>query len=77
LKTFEEEIKNLNHLAFLYVYNSEQDKSKQMTEQILKPTMDELAGYLKFYAYDCQYEEVKNAKERFKMCENEDYTPFF
>ena len=39
--------------------------------------MDQLKGYLKFYAFDCQNEEIKSAKERFKMCEKEDYTPFF
>ena len=76
-KNFEEGIDKSNHLMFLYVFDSKSDKSSQMNEQILKPVMDELKGYLKFYAFDCQNEEVQNNKDRFKMCENEEHTPFF
>ena len=43
---------------------------------IIKPLTEELKGYLKFVAFDCHNEEVKNSG-RFKMCEKEEYTPFF
>ena len=63
-------------MNFLYVFDSLQDKSEQMNSQIIIPLTEELKGYLKFYAFDCRDPEVKDSG-RFKMCENEDYTPFF
>ena len=68
LEGFEDYFTKSNNLIFLYVFDSKQDRSTQLTEQILKPIMDELKGYLKFYAFDCQNETVSSQKERFKMC---------
>jgi hypothetical protein len=47
-----------------------------MTEQIIKTTVEELKGYLKFYAFDCAEPFVKEAK-RFTVCDNEEHTPYF
>ncbi|CDW85441.1 UNKNOWN [Stylonychia lemnae] len=73
---FEEEIqKKSDQLVFLYVFDSEQQKSQQMNDQIMKPILEELKNYCQWYAYDCHEPEVKDSK-KFKMCENEDHTPF-
>ena len=74
--TFDEETQGSNHLVFIYVFDSQQEKSKQMSENIIAPTAKELKGYLKFYAFDCRNTEVKSSG-RFTMCDNEEYTPFF
>jgi hypothetical protein len=47
-----------------------------MTTQIIVPAIEELKGYAKWYAFDCQEAEVKDSK-RFTMCDKEEYTPFF
>lgn len=77
MKEFEDGLNKNNHLIFLYVFDSKSDRSSQMNNQILKPVLDELKGYFKIYAFDCQHEEVKAQKDRFKMCDNEEHTPFF
>jgi hypothetical protein len=39
--------------------------------------LEELKGYFKFVAFDCQEQSVKD-NQRFKqMCEKEEYLPFF
>jgi|LauGreDrversion4_2_1035121.scaffolds.fasta_scaffold1166857_2 hypothetical protein len=48
-----------------------------MTDMIINPVIEELKGYFKLLAFDCNELEVK-ASQRFKqICENEDYKPFF
>ena len=51
------ELENLmlktNYLNMIYVIDSQQDKSAQMTEQIIKPLLNELKGYFKLYVFDC------------------------
>jgi hypothetical protein len=64
-------------MIFLYVFDSQQDKSKQMNEQILSTTLEELKGYFKFLAFDCQDEGVKAEKRFTQLCEKDDHVPFF
>jgi hypothetical protein len=74
---FEESIQSTDQLLFLYVFDAENEKSKQMNTQIIGPTLEELKGYFKFVAFDCQ-EQVVKENQRFKqMCEKEEYLPFF
>ncbi len=60
---------------FIYVFDGEQDKSKQMTDMIINPVTEELKHYVRWYGFDCNKEEIKNSK-RFQMCDNPEYTPF-
>ena len=76
LATFDEDVKKSDHLTFLYVFDSTQERSTQMTEQIINPTVDELQDYVRWYAFDCQDPDIK-ASKRFNMCDKEDYTPWF
>ena len=77
IEEFESTISKSNHLIFLYVFDSQLERSKQMNEMILKPIMDELKGYLNFVGFDCQNPDVRAQTERFKMCQDEEHTPFF
>ena len=48
-----------------------------MNQQMLSPVLDEMKGYFKFTAFDCQEELVKKSQRFKQMCEKEEYTPFF
>jgi len=41
----------------------------------MKPILEEMKHYCTWYAYDCNEPEVKDSG-KFKMCDNDDYTPF-
>lgn len=77
---FEQTMQGEDSLMFLYVFDSELERSKQMTEQIINPILDELKGYFKLYAFDCQ-DKLVALHDRFKQfCEDdkrEERTPFF
>jgi hypothetical protein len=47
------------------VIDSTQEKSQQMTDQIVKPLIKELNGYMKVFVFDCMYEKVQKEKEKF------------
>ena len=51
MSVFDSDVGNSDHLIFLYVYTGDGDRSGQLTEQIMKPVMEELEGYLTFYAF--------------------------
>jgi hypothetical protein len=74
---FEEAMQTTDTLMFLYVFDSEQEKSQQVNKQILSPLLDEMKGYFKFVAFDCQEDQVKQSQRFKQMCEKEEYTPFF
>jgi thioredoxin-like negative regulator of GroEL len=56
---FEDTVQTTDNLIFLYVFDSEQDKSQQVNKQILSPILDEMKGYFKLVAFDCQEDHVK------------------
>jgi hypothetical protein len=48
-----------------------------MNSQIVSPVLDEIKGYFKFFAFNCQEEGIK-ASARFKdLCSKDDHLPFF
>ena len=74
---FESVMSTSDQMILLYVFDSEQDKSKQMNSQIVSPVLDEMKGYFKFLAFNCQEEEIKNS-QRFKdLCAKDTNIPFF
>ena len=74
---FEQVMANPDHMMFLYVFDSEQEKSKQMNSQIVSPVLDEMKGYFKFLAFNCQEEEVKKSQRFKEMCSKDDHLPYF
>jgi hypothetical protein len=42
---FEELMQTTDKLLFLYVFDSQQDKSKQMNTQMISPLVEELKGF--------------------------------
>jgi hypothetical protein len=48
-----------------------------MTDLIVNPMLDELRGYAKLLAFDCNNEEVKGSTRFKQICEKEDHVPFF
>lgn len=74
---FETMMTTSDHMIFLYVFDSEQEKSKQMNSQIVSPVLDEMKGYFKFLAFNCQEEEIKIGQRFKEMCAKDTNIPFF
>ena len=74
---FEEMMSSSDHMMFIYVFDSEQEKSKQMNSQIVSPVLDEIKGYFKFLAFNCQEEEIKSSGRFKEICNKDDNIPFF
>lgn len=74
---FVEAMNSEDQLMFIYVFDSEQEKSTQMNTQIISPMLEELKGYVKFLAFDCQNEEVKASDKFSQICQKDEYLPFF
>ena len=74
---FEQMMAASDHMLFLYVFDSEQEKSKQMNSQIVSPVLDEIKGYFKFLAFNCQEEEIKSSGRFKEICGKDDHLPFF
>ena len=74
---FEQTMQTDDSLMFLYLFDSKQEKSKQMNEQIMTPLLNELKGYFKFLAFDCQEEGNKNSTRFKDICSKDEHMPFF
>lgn len=74
---FEEMMQTTDSLLFTYVFDSEQDKSKQMNTQMINPIVEELKGFFKLVAFDCQDKEVKQSTRYKQICDKDEYIPFF
>ena len=65
LDEFDQMVKSSDHLLFLYVLDSGTERHQQMTDQIIRPLLNELDGYAEFLAFDCQLDYVKD-NDKFK-----------
>jgi hypothetical protein len=72
---FTELTKTTNHSLFYFVYFAGEEKGEQIIEQLLKKTLVDLEGYVKFFVFDCNVPQVKLDLPQF--CEKESNTPFF
>ena len=43
----------------------------------MSPLLNELKGYFKFLAFDCQFDEVKNSEKFKQICAKDEHTPYF
>lgn len=49
-------------ISFVYVFDSQQEKSIQFNDQIMTPLLEELKGYNNWFAFDCSAEGIRESK---------------
>lgn len=63
--TYSDEVDTNNEVSFLYTFFSSEmtggdNMNIRMHNTILKPTMKEIKGYVKFYVFDCNHPGVES-----------------